>query len=244
MNAQFLTLPNRHYSRGNLFFVGELDVKIDCAGLNIARRGRGPDHPGEPIALEAIAAAWSGLDYPPEPRTFAGPATGLLLLDADFNPVYVNSEATRILIYPEAPPEAERRQTLVLEKIRSILIDHRTPGDPTLVPQFLSGRRRYLCRSFPVERFPAAPMANVHRVGLLERPRQRWFDTQQIAERYRLSQREREAMELLACGFSAKEIAARMRVSPNTVKSFLRIIAAKVGANGRSGLMKRIFEYA
>jgi len=63
-----------------------------------------------------------------------------------------------------------------------------------------------------------------------------------VAAQFRLSQRERETMELLVRGFTSKEIAHRMRISPNTVKAFLRLIMVKMNVTTRSGLVARVFD--
>ena len=43
-------------------------------------------------------------------------------------------------------------------------------------------------------------------------------------------------------GFTSKEIAARMKISPNTVKAFLRLIMLKLRVSTRSGIVGRILE--
>jgi LuxR family maltose regulon positive regulatory protein len=57
-----------------------------------------------------------------------------------------------------------------------------------------------------------------------------------------LSTREREVLELLFGGLSNKEIAARLFVSVNTVKTHVRNIYGKIGAGNRSQAMVRIRE--
>ena len=79
-------------------------------------------------------------------------------------------------------------------------------------------------------------------VVLLDRNNSRSFDSSQVAAQFHLSQRERETMELLVHGFTIKEIAYRMGISPNTVKVFLRLIMVKMNVTTRSGLVTRVFE--
>ena len=60
----------------------------------------------------------------------------------------------------------------------------------------------------------------------------------QVAERFKLTTREREVLQCLSeGGLTTKEIAARIRISPNTVKSFLRLIMLKMGVTTRSGIL-------
>jgi DNA-binding NarL/FixJ family response regulator len=75
---------------------------------------------------------------------------------------------------------------------------------------------------------------------LLERAQRRSFDSSQAAARFNLSQRERETVELLVHGYTSKEIASRMQISPDTVKTFVRLIMVKMGVSTRSGLVGKI----
>jgi DNA-binding CsgD family transcriptional regulator len=45
-------------------------------------------------------------------------------------------------------------------------------------------------------------------------------------------------------GLTSKEIAQEMNISPNTVKSFLKLVMAKVGVSNRTGLVARVFDKA
>jgi len=60
-----------------------------------------------------------------------------------------------------------------------------------------------------------------------------------IGHKYQLSQREGEAVRFLIEGLTNKEIAARMGISPDTVKVFLRLAMMKMGVSSRSGIMSK-----
>jgi DNA-binding CsgD family transcriptional regulator len=62
----------------------------------------------------------------------------------------------------------------------------------------------------------------------------------EIAERFGLTARERETVQYLLEGLTSKEIAQRMKISPNTVKAFLRLVMVKMGVSTRSGIIGRI----
>lgn len=123
-------------------------------------------------------------------------------------------------------------------KIRSTLVNR---GGCDFLPEFISGRRRYLCRSFSIHSYSAFP-PNLAVAILLERNQPRSFDSSQVAAQFNLSRRERETVELLVHGLTSKEIANRMNISPNTVKVFLRLIMVKTGVTTRSGLVGRILQ--
>jgi len=47
-------------------------------------------------------------------------------------------------------------------------------------------------------------------------------------------------VQFLREGFTSKEIAQRMNISPNTVKAFIRLVMVKMGASTRSGIVGMI----
>jgi DNA-binding CsgD family transcriptional regulator len=59
---------------------------------------------------------------------------------------------------------------------------------------------------------------------------------------HRLTPREQETVTLLANGFTNKEISARMGVSVNTVKTFIRSVMLKVGVTTRAGIVGRLLQ--
>ena len=72
---------------------------------------------------------------------------------------------------------------------------------------------------------------------LIERGHHVMLELAQISDEYGLTGREKETMRLLLGGLTSKEIASRMRISPNTVKVFLRLIMLKMGVTTRAGII-------
>ena len=62
----------------------------------------------------------------------------------------------------------------------------------------------------------------------------------EAAKQFELTEREQETVQMLLQGLTSKEIAARMGISPNTVKAFLRLVMVKMGVSTRSGIVGRI----
>ncbi|MET9243325.1 helix-turn-helix transcriptional regulator [Nonomuraea sp. NPDC003709] len=60
-------------------------------------------------------------------------------------------------------------------------------------------------------------------------------------EAYSLTPREREVAECVARGHSTSELAARLHLSPHTVRDHLKAIFAKVDASSRGELVARLF---
>jgi DNA-binding CsgD family transcriptional regulator len=53
--------------------------------------------------------------------------------------------------------------------------------------------------------------------------------------------REKETVELLMQGLTSKEIAERLKISPNTVKAFVRLVMVKMGVTTRSAVVGKLF---
>src|SRR5207245_7154700 len=83
--------------------------------------------------------------------TFAPPAVGFLLIDSSRKPIYVNSEAIRILTFPAYPPKKKQLETLLAKKVRSVLLHGKRLSLPDFSTEFISGKRRYLCRAIGLQ---------------------------------------------------------------------------------------------
>jgi DNA-binding CsgD family transcriptional regulator len=164
--------------------------------------------------------------------------SGLLLLDTDLNPVACNTQAAEILVFPNLPEKIKKWNVFLGDRVRSSLVDHQSQESLDFVKEFRSGRRRYVCRAFRLQYNGngARPVIAV----LLERSSSATTALSEITERFDLTKRERESVELLLQGLTTKEIAARMGISPNTVKAFLRLVMVKLGVSTRSGIVGRI----
>jgi DNA-binding CsgD family transcriptional regulator len=166
-------------------------------------------------------------------------AAGFLLLDSSLNPIYFNAEATQILNYPDTGANLKRPEVPLGGKIHSTLLSRPAMADPPFVTEFQSGRRRYFCRAFLVDsqaRDPGQPSIAV----LLERGPSGLVPLRQVIQQFNLTQREREVLQYLLQGMSSKAIANRMELSPNTVKTFLRLIMIKMGVTCRSAIVSKI----
>lgn len=172
-------------------------------------------------------------------------AAGLLLIDSGMGLIACNREAIEILAYPKTPDAVRPAERFVSEKIRTDLLRSKSTEAISLVSEFQSGKRFYYCRSFVLNgsstktnHGAVIPTA----VILLERSPFGLSTLTQICEQFELTQRERETVELLLKGMTSKEIAARMQISPNTVKAFLRMVMLKMGVSTRSAIVGKILQ--
>ncbi len=164
---------------------------------------------------------------------------GLLLLDSSLNPISCNDETLRILSYPEAPEHIRRLDAFLTDTIRARLLTRQSPQHSRFVTEFLSGKRRYRCWVFHLDRHLKGSSQPALEL-LLERSPSGLLFLARIAQQFNLSRREQQAAELLLQGLSNKEIANRMNISPNTVNTFFRLIMIKMGVSSRSGILARM----
>jgi two-component system response regulator DesR len=167
---------------------------------------------------------------------------GVLLLDAHLRLVHYNAEAACILGYPRKASQPSLEA--VLPATRTQLSASSNLPAPAAI-EVPSGRRRYSCRAFMLD-VTGSPDGRLQPrvVVVLERVFKSPVDLSQWGDKYQLTHRERETVQFLLKGLTSKEIADAMSISPNTVKSFLKLVMAKVGASNRTGIVARVLERA
>jgi DNA-binding CsgD family transcriptional regulator len=190
------------------------------------------------VAILALAASGPSR----QTRPLANQGVGLLLLDSSLNPISCNDETIRIVSYPDAPKQIRRLDDFLTETIRARLLNNSKPSRHSpFVTDLVSGRRRYRCWAFHLDwhrRGPCQPTLEL----LLERGSSGLLFLPRMARLFNFSEREKQAVQLLLQGFSNKEIATRMNISPNTVNTFFRLIMIKMGVSSRSGVLARMIK--
>ena len=178
----------------------------------------------------------------PEPYERANShSAGLLLLGAFLRPLYLDEEAVCILSYPEIPRSNKRFDEFLMGRIKSLLPKQDSNSHARFPSEVTSGKRQYQLRVFTLKSH-IANGAGPSLAILLERNHRASPHLRLVAQKFRLTQRETEALKLLMQGHATKQIASRMDISPNTAKSFLRSIMFKTGACDRSGILAKILE--
>ena len=164
---------------------------------------------------------------------------GFLLLDMSLTAIAFNKEAVDILTYPTKPDRVKHIPLFLTDRVRASLVTRQNNDTLDFAKAYKSGNRRYLCRAF---RLDCDEHGNKRAciALLLERSLSGVAALTENSKEYDLTQREREAVALLLQGMTSKEIAARMNISPNTVKAFLRLVMVKMDVSTRSGIVGRI----
>jgi DNA-binding CsgD family transcriptional regulator len=164
---------------------------------------------------------------------------GLVIVDASLNVVAANVHAVQILTFPLSSEKARRPSILLREKISS-LIPRSPQKESANVREFRSGRRTYLCRFFVLDASVSGGLVSPARVLMLERRASNTAALSEAHKRFGLTPREQETIQLLMEGLTSKEIAERMKISPSTVKAFLRLVMVKMGVSTRSGIVGKL----
>lgn len=165
---------------------------------------------------------------------------GFLLFDAGLNVISSNNPAVQILSF--CNPSQDRAKATAFsfaDRVRIALLDHRHHNGTAFVKEFRSGKRRYICKSFKIDCNAQYSVQPVYAV-LLERDAASSSSLTEISEEFGLTEREAETVGFLLQGLTSKEIAARMNISPNTVKAFLRLVMVKMKVSTRSGIAGKI----
>jgi len=164
---------------------------------------------------------------------------GVVLLTSSLNTVAYNSEAIEILAFPNNPERLKRQPALLARRIRSMLSTLSSSEGERFVREFKSGSRTYQCRAVTLQPGEMAKETSDATIVLLfEREKSAALSLKQrIWKEFELTERERETIELLVQGMTTKEIAHAMNISPNTVKTYLRQIMAKMRVQTRTGVI-------
>jgi DNA-binding CsgD family transcriptional regulator len=164
---------------------------------------------------------------------------GLVLLDAQNRVMYHNPEAAKILSFPSQDKKPNRTVDVPPPELLSFLMPAKAGSGPAFYADFKSGKRLYGCRVFVLEH-NSGKSAHAITGILLERMTPGAVDISAMAKQFRLTGREQETIGLLTLGLTTKEIAARMNISPNTVKAFFRLVMTKMAVTTRAGIVGKI----
>jgi DNA-binding CsgD family transcriptional regulator len=168
-------------------------------------------------------------------------SSGILLLDSGMHPLCGSSEAIRILAYPDEPENIPSLPRYLTGRIRTVY-GGRNGTETAAAKEFVSGRRHYLCQVLPLDEYGRKNSSAPTMAVLLERTPEPALQVSKIAQHFRLTLREQEAVKFLIDGLSSEEIAKRMGIRPNTVKAFLRLVMIKMGVSSRVGIIGKILK--
>lgn len=165
--------------------------------------------------------------------------TGVVLVNGEGTPVYFNWEAIAVLTYPKRARDYEKIVDVLAPEIRALLRRLQHGDVASCSTGCTSGRRHYACHACILN--PGTGERSAEMIALvLERETRKAANLHEAAEQFHLTQREQETVELLTLGLTSKEIATRMNISTNTVKTFFHLVMTKMGVNTRAGIVGKI----
>ena len=161
---------------------------------------------------------------------------GVVIVDGSFRPIALDRGAEAIL---GGLSENGKGEAGVTQQILNLL-QSRSAQDSDGRPMYVTaGGHHYNCRVFVVRpRDGADPMLTLYlrrEISLVDAVRQ-------LAAEHGLTEREEEALIGLSQGLSSKEVAFQMKISPNTVKAFVRLAMIKMGARSRASVFAKVFD--
>lgn len=167
---------------------------------------------------------------------------GVLVLSSSLDAVAYNSEALQILAFPNSPGRIKSLSSFLAGRIRSKLSTSSSTEGQQFVSEFKSGTRTYQCRAMSLYAGEMGMGTGETTIALLleRRPATALSLKRRIWKEFDLTQRERQTVDLLLQGMTTKEIAHSMKVSPNTVKTYLRLIMTKMKVTTRAGIIGKI----
>ena len=165
---------------------------------------------------------------------------GLVVTDLFLKPIAIDDGARTILSDPNTKggPEPFR---CIPDKIAEALRGWTFTGPSGLRVQLQGLTYNYHCRAYligPQNSFLVEPMIVLH----LQRDLS-VHSVKQIAAAYNLTEREVDVLKGISAGLTSKEVATRTKISPNTVKCYIRAIMVKMNVNTRSGIVGKLLEF-
>ena len=192
------------------------------------------------VAPRGMATRRTGAPETERAQALARPGAGFILADAQGHPIYANLEAKKIVAYPRSPGSFQSGWASFRKTMFAFSNKQKSSLSATH-SECMSGRRKYACRAIALDHSGAGQSRLGSVAIVLERCGAASHSIGRMSEHFRLTAREREVVELLIQGLTNKEIAARMQISPNTVRAFLRMVMGKLGISTRSGIVGAVF---
>jgi DNA-binding CsgD family transcriptional regulator len=165
---------------------------------------------------------------------------GLVLFDQSLRPIAFDRGAAGILRYPD-PPNGARAELAdyIPREIWDLVGRPKSTVQSGPGTRIHAGESEYLCRAHLVEfSSESCSIVALH----MEKVWSANEVVQEIGSKFQFTNREREVLARTSKGFSSNEIAAQLHISPNTVRSFVRLIMTKMGVATRSEIVAAVLQ--
>lgn len=168
---------------------------------------------------------------------------GLILIEGSGSTIAADRGAANILRYLSDGTGTPKGAIIVGEDTLQMLYEGDGAADPILLKRVRVGVGEFTCRAYILEKQERGAVAPERLVAvLLERVCEAPRAIKELAAEYHLTKREQQALRGIASGISSKTLAARMNITPSTLRAFLQLIKVKMGVSTRAGIMAKILE--
>ena len=171
----------------------------------------------------------------------AAAGEGVIIADVDFKILAMNEVAQGMLGNLNGRTTDAEGKPGLPDEITKVLAAHRKEGRETVFMPLNGRNGEYSCRAFILNSAGAIAGAPVFTL-YIKREVSITDAVHQVGLYYNLTLREQEALMGISMGLTSKQLAKRMKISPNTVKAFLRLIMIKMGAATRAGVVGKLLE--
>ena len=170
------------------------------------------------------------------------PEDGIIQTDDSLRLIASDSRAAAILKDVSEYDGADGLRLGIPREISNALLS-RTPEDwPGIRVRFFGRRHSYHCTTYQVE-----PQNGVLKQNVITFHLQRDASPDgailQIVSRCGLTPREEAVLRGISTGLTTKEVAQRLNISPNTVKTYLHSIMLKLGVTTRAAIVGKLLNY-
>lgn len=163
----------------------------------------------------------------------------VVLLNSTYSPLYVSTEAARLLLYPAKVEDMSLAATAIAGKVQEMIATgSRKEGDYRY--GFLeSAGRAYMWNVTRCDEWTATdtPWNYVLMIRAAELPQDK---IKTITRQFNLAPRQEQVLAYLFQGLTSKEIANFMDLSPHTVKIHIRALMNKLQVTTRTALVGRV----
>lgn len=182
-------------------------------------------------------------------------APGVLVVDYCKKPVFLGPGVAHFLdiLADPNPRLSEKPAKIIIPKEISSLFDRleesSLQGHPAQMEDFASqtvfipGKKNiYCCRGFFLRGQKGSPKSTFHMMVVIEKVSERDdFNLDKFKQQFDLTDRQMEIVGLLMKGAGNKEIAQKLFISEDTVKSHLKHIMKRLKVNSRMGILSLIY---
>jgi DNA-binding CsgD family transcriptional regulator len=167
---------------------------------------------------------------------------GILITSLALEPIAVDPGALSILSGRDAASPGSSSRVRIPKEFVSFVRGSASGGAAQKSIHVRIGGCDYNCRAYMMKRPENGIIAEPVMVVHLQRASYPHNAIRRVASEYHLTDREQEALLGISMGLTSKELAKRMSISPNTVKTFLRTIMIKMGVTTRTGILSKLLE--